>query len=171
MLSLRKTLETAHIALEAAGIDHALIGGLALASLGINRATADVDLLIDGASSTIAVNVLNQAGFTLKKQTPEVLHLESTFGYLDILLANRPLSKAMLSSATIFKIPNIKCLGPEDLIGLKIQAYFNDRRRELKDKADIQSILRSYPSLDLAKVKSYADVFNEWPAIEKLRST
>jgi predicted nucleotidyltransferase len=63
----------------------------------------------------------------------------------------------------------IKCVGPEDLIGLKIQAYKNDPRRELQDRADIQRLIETTPSLDWERIKDYADLFSEWPTIEDLR--
>lgn len=54
-----------------------------------------------------------------------------------------------------------------DIIGLKIQAYKNDASRELQDKADIQKLL-AWPKINLVEVKKYADLFCEWPVIEKL---
>lgn len=64
----------------------------------------------------------------------------------------------------------IEVLKAEDLIGLKIQAYKNDSSRELQDKADIQKLLK-LDGLDLLRIKKYADLFNEWSVIEKLKGT
>ena len=58
----------------------------------------------------------------------------------------------------------------EDLIGLKIQAYKNDSKREFQDKADIQSLLDKYPNLNFDKIKEYADLFSEWNFINELRN-
>ncbi len=74
----------------------------------------------------------------------------------------------MLSRAKVAQVLNVKCLDPEDLIGLKIQAYCNDTRRELQDKADIQFLLGKYPKMDMERVKFYADAFGQWPEILKL---
>ncbi len=169
MIDIRKTLEKAHESLQNANIEHALIGGLALATLGINRATADVDFLIDGIDKEKAKKVLINSGFKLKFETKEVLQFEG-IGFLDILLANRPLSKEMLKAAKIFPEINIKCLGPEDIIGLKIQAYKNNPKREFQDKADIQSLIEKHENLNWNKIKQYADLFDEWEVVEGIRS-
>lgn len=168
-MSLRETINLAHSTLLEANIDHALIGGIALATLGLNRATADVDLLIDGENKELAIKVLEKKGFKLTLSTNEVLHFEG-FGFLDILLANRPVSKKMLSEAFVLKGSkiNIKCLSPEDIIGLKIQAYVNDRKRELQDKADIKALFDLNKDININKVKIYAEMFKEWDAIKEL---
>ena len=57
----------------------------------------------------------------------------------------------------------------EDIIGLKIQAYCNDSTRELQDKADIQNLIRKTPDLDWERIKTYADLFQQWATVEKLR--
>ena len=167
-MGLRETIKKAHESLTAANVEHALIGGIALATLGINRATADVDLLIDGEQKDVAKETLKKAGFTLKLETPEVLHFEG-IGLLDILLANRPLSKQMLLSAKSLSHPQIKCLLAEDIIGLKIQAYKNNPSREYQDKADIKALIDSKNFLDWTKIQRYADLFGEWSEIQKIR--
>lgn len=169
-MSLRLTLEKAHQALENAEIPHALIGGMGLATLGIHRATQDVDMIIDGDLKERAKATLAQAQFHLKLETPEVLHFEGV-GRLDLLLANRPLSREMIRDAKAYPQHKIKCVSPEGIIGLKIQAYTNDKKRELQDKADIQSLIEIYPELDWEKIKSYAELFGEWKTIEALRAS
>ena len=59
---------------------------------------------------------------------------------------------------------------PEDIIGLKIQAYKNNTHRELQDKADIQFLIESDDKLDWERIKSYADLFNEWEVINELKA-
>ncbi len=167
MINLRKTLNDAHMALQTAGISHALIGGFALASYGQHRATSDIDLLADGSKKQLIKNELIKNGFTLRHESAEVLQFEGT-GFLDILLANRPLSLEMLSRANLDSDLNVYILKPEDLIGLKIQAYKNDATRELQDKADIQKLLL-LPNLEINIIQKYADLFNEWPTIQALQ--
>jgi len=158
----------AHSALDSVQIEHALIGGIALATLGLNRATADVDLMIDGEYKEKAKEALKKEGFVLKTETKEVLHFEGT-GYLDILLANRPLSKEMLKNSVVRSKLPIKCLQPEDIIGLKIQAYINDKSRELQDKADIKKLFETHPDMDMNKIKKYAELFNQWNVVRRLK--
>lgn len=167
--NIRETLELAHQLLANAEIDHALIGGLALSEYGINRATMDVDFLADGAQKTQILEVLQSGGFELVMETTETLHFAG-YGYLDILLANRKASKKMLGQAESRITKNVKSLNPEDIIGLKIQAYVNDPQRLLQDQADIAAIIRTSEELDWVKIKSHADLFNQWDNIEKLKT-
>jgi len=55
------------------------------------------------------------------------------------------------------------------LIGLKIQAYKNDKSREFQDKADIQFLISSLENLDWDQIKKYADLFDEWEVISEIK--
>ena len=167
MINLRKTLTDAHLALSQAGIDHALIGGFALAAYGQHRATADIDLLADGTKRDLIKTELIKKGFVLRFESSEVLQFTG-IGFLDILLANRALSLQMLKQAILSLELNVYILKPEDIIGLKIQAYKNDSTRELQDKADIQKLLQ-LPQINIIEVKRFADLFEEWSAIQALQ--
>lgn len=138
-MDLGKTIRTVHSALKGQGIAHALIGGFALSVHNVARATEDVDLLADGVRRQDIIQALSAAGFVLRFESKEVLQFEGV-GLLDILLANRPLSQAMLTTAPADNDLNIPCVTAEDIIGLKIQAYKNDPQRRLRDQADIQAI-------------------------------
>jgi hypothetical protein len=166
MLDLRKTLLDASSALKKAGISHALIGGFAMATYGHHRTTVDVDFLADGSKKEAIKTTLLGIGFQLVFESDEVLQFSGP-GLLDILLANRPLSLEMLEQAQQNAQLGVYVVRPEDIIGLKIQAYKNDPTRELQDKADIQKLL-STSNINLTLVKKYADLFNEWTVIEKI---
>jgi hypothetical protein len=166
--SIVALLDLVHARLEAAGVAHALIGAFAMAACGVPRATNDVDFLIDGAKATEARQALESAGFSVFHASEEVLQMSGP-GPVDFLLARRPLSLAMLARASGKAFRGIGCVQAEDLIGLKIQAYKNDPRRELQDRADIQRLIEVSPALDWARIKQYADLFSEWPAVEDLR--
>ncbi len=168
MHGIRDTLIQAHRALTDAGIDHALIGGLALGALGVHRATLDADLLVPGSERAAAVESLAAAGFVLRGETPETLHFAG-YGALDLLLANRPPTREMLAQATLVAPLGVKCLRAEDIIGLKIQAYVNNPRRALQDQADIAALIERHRDLDWERIKRYADLFSEWPTLARLR--
>lgn len=168
-MDLRKTLILVHDLLTQVSVDHALIGGLAMVNYGLNRATSDVDLLVDFDHRDKVKELMQQSGFLVQAETEEFLQFGG-LGYVDILLARRPISRAMLKNAVLIPSLGIKCLGPEDIIGLKIQAYANDSAREYQDKADIQFLITSGAQLDWEKVKRYADLFNRWSDIEEIRS-
>ena len=168
MKSIKSTLIEAHNILKDLNIDHALIGGLALGNLGVHRATVDVDLLVDGDEKNKIPSAFESKGYKLQVETEEVMHFSGDIA-IDLLLANRTPTKKMLERASYIEEMDVKCLKAEDIIGLKIQAYRNNPKRELQDKADIVAILQRNKSVDWDLIKYYADIFSEWQTIEALR--
>ncbi len=167
-MNLRELLISVHQALEAAQVQHALIGAFALAHYGIQRATGDIDFLIDEVDRKKAVKALKNLDFRIFHETEEVIQLEGP-GSIDFLLTQRPLSRKMLADAQSIQPFNIKCISVEGLIGLKIQAYNNDSKRELQDKADILALIEEHPKMNWNQVKQYADLFNAWKDIMDLK--
>lgn len=165
-MDLEKTLKVVNRIFNEENIDHALIGGMALASYGVSRATYDVDMIIDERDKLKAVYLLQSIGFKLEYDSAEVCQF-SGIGPLDILLARRPISRKMLSQAKIHPAHGIKCLDIEDIIGLKIQAYHNDPEREYQDKADIQALINISRDLDWHRLKEYAELFDQWEFLKK----
>jgi hypothetical protein len=146
-----------------------LIGGLALAALGVPRGTADVDLLVEGGDrAAVAREALASAGFTVFHESAEVLQATWSGRALDCLFANRPPTRAMLAEARALGDLGVPCCRAEDVIGLKIQAYKNDPVRALRDQADIVAIAHARPDLDWERVRGYAERFGEWEAIRRL---
>jgi hypothetical protein len=157
--------------LEQKQIDHALIGGLALACYGSTRATMDVDLIIHEKDKQSSIDLLKKNGFELYHQNLEVLQFKG-IGLVDILLARRPMAEEILKNAQKNSGPEgMSFVQAEDLIGLKIQAYKNDKSRLLQDKADIQFLLSSIEDLDFEKIKKYADLFGEWESILEIKNS
>ena len=74
----------------------------------------------------------------------------------------------MIEDSKVLPPLNIRCVGAEDLIGLKIQAISNNPARLMQDQADIVALAKKYPQLDREKVKSYADIFGLWTKIQPL---
>jgi hypothetical protein len=170
VLDLRKTLQLAHQTFQKNGVAHALIGGFALSVYGVNRATSDIDFLVDGNKKSIAKATLIEAGFTLWHESNETLQFKG-IGRVDLILANRPLSLEMLTQAKSIERVGVHVVSPEGLIALKIQAYSNDKKMKLKDLSDIQAVIeKNDDSLDWAKIRQYADLFGEWKTIQELRN-
>lgn len=167
-MNLRNTLKLVHRLLADHQIDHALIGGLGLACYGSLRATVDLDLLIDESDKVKTRELLIQNGFNLFNETDEVLQF-SGFGYVDLLIARRPISKEILKLSYRDGPEGINFARAEDLIGLKIQAYKNDQSRVFQDKADIQFLISTIKELDWNLIKKYADLFNEWGEISEIK--
>ncbi len=73
MINLRETLGLADEALTSRKVSYALIGGFALASHGVHRATQDIDFLADGSRRAEIIEALTEKGFRLKHATDEAL--------------------------------------------------------------------------------------------------
>ena len=128
----------------------------------------DLDLLIHGNDKDKIKKLLTQGGFNLVNESEEVLQFSGP-GYVDILLARRPFTQEMLRKAHENGPEGIKFVRIEDLIGLKIQAYINDKTREFQDKADIQYLIQAEKNINWNLVKKYADLFGEWRVIDEIR--
>lgn len=168
-MSIEDTLTLASKSLQAANIEFALIGGFALVAHGVVRATVDIDFLVDGNKKKEAKECLVRAGFNVAFESEEVLQLSGK-GQLDLLFANRPVSRKMLENSKIMGSFPVKVVSAEDIIGLKIQAYSNDPKREFQDKADIQALMEKNANLDYNLIRSYADLFDQWGFIEMIKA-
>jgi hypothetical protein len=168
-MNIIKNLRALGDLLSGENIDFALIGGLALGVYGVQRFTNDIDLIIDGKERSRLKKTLLLNGYSIFAETAEVLQFSGSIP-VDVLCANRPLSLATLESAKIEPLFNFKVIGAEGLIGLKIQAYCNDPKRSLRDKADIAALIEANTSsLNWTLIRTYADLFAEWPTIEELK--
>ncbi len=150
-------------------IGYALIGGWALSVYVNARATYDIDFLVDGNCKDDVKRILKRHSFDIFFESNEVLQLSGVVN-VDILYANRPLTREMLKNAQNDPSNTFKVVLPEDLIGLKIQAMVNEPTRELQEKADISNILSNVETIDIEKVKQYADIFNVWDQIVSLKN-
>ena len=97
-MNLRATLNLAHSLLDQNKIPHALIEGLALACYGSTRATVDLDLLIQEEHKDKMKALFLNNGFNLAYESEEELQF-SGMGYVDVLLARRPISQKILTEA------------------------------------------------------------------------
>ncbi len=167
-MNLKDTLKQIHTLFSENSIDHALIGGLGLACYGSTRATMDLDVLVHGNNRDQVKELLTQSAFDLVNESKEVLQFSGS-GYVDILLARRPFTQEMLKKAHQDGPEGIRFVRIEDLIGLKIQAYKNDKTREFQDKADIQYLIKVGKNLNWNLIKKYADLFGEWRAIDEIK--
>ncbi|MCD4812276.1 nucleotidyltransferase [bacterium] len=155
------------VAFEKENVDFALIGGLAMETVGIVRSTQDVDLLILAEKVLMIKTTMHQKGYSLLHESEDVLNFvgaHSQSGRVDFLLAHRRYTLAMLKRAIKYPVFDgeftIKALRPEDLIGLKVQASSNDPGRWFQDMADVQMILEKHRSkMDMDLVKEYFELF------------
>lgn len=154
-------------ALEQAQVSYALIGGFAVSLWGYQRATVDMDFLVNGNDMAKVRQVVEELGYRCIHSSENVTQFTSDdhhLGKLDFLHASRPASLAMLDKAahkTIFDgEQTIPVILPEDLIGLKVQAINNDPARTALDMADIEALMRIFGSaLDWQRIDSYFELF------------
>lgn len=161
---------------EKAKINFALIGGFALHTTGISRATQDIDFLVDKKDMPTVKKILLSYGYELIHESEDVsnfLGKMSELGRIDFLHAHRKYAKLMLGRAEAKEILGgkfqIKVVKPEDLIGLKIQSSSNDPKRYHQDRADIESIMRAHhKSLDMSLIKEYFALFEREKEFEEI---
>ena len=147
-------------------IRYGAIGGFAIGSLGVPRATADLDFLVHHEDLEKVHGILGQLGYERIRHTENVSHYAHTltlWGSIDVLHAFRVPSLAMLQrtqSYPIFTTHTIRVLQPEDIIGLKVQAMANDALRRAKETADIEALLTRYgKKVDWKRLKEYYELF------------
>jgi hypothetical protein len=167
-LDLRKLLLLAKDALGEAKAPHALMGAFGMSVHGYQRATNDLDFLVHGDFRNPVENAFKKRGFEIFHSSDELIQLAGK-GPVDIIFANRELSRKMLERKALPEILGVPCLLVEDIIGLKIQALINNKRRRFRDLADIQALAEKNRSLDWTRVKMYADLFGIWNEIASIK--
>jgi hypothetical protein len=165
--------------LDEGGLRYAVIGGIAMAMRGVQRATFDLDFLLMLEDMGAAREILTQEGFHCVFQSENVSHFQkrgSALPRVDVLHAFRGPSLSMLQRAE--KLPlGDSCLVPvlitEDLIGLKIQAAHNDPKRELGDWNDIYRLVieaaHSNQALNWSLIGDYLELFGYGTKLNALK--
>jgi len=161
-------------------IRYALIGGFALAMRGVQRATVDLDLVLAADDLAAADLILSNAGFERRFRSENVSHYRAAdpaAGRIDLLHAFRAHALAMLQRADRLAVTEKLALpvaAVEDLIGLKVQAAFNDARRAESDWLDIRWLVEAAADrgddLDWALIGEYLSIFEQPDRIDKIRS-
>jgi hypothetical protein len=158
-------------------IEIVLSGGLALSTMGVFRFTKDIDFIVSETDRDRLDAVMVDLGY--RKQdfsSDEIVSYISearALGQVDFLVARRRYTKAMIQNAEARPVFDgeltVKTLQPEDLIGLKVQALYNDPdNRTLVDAPDIQRLLRLHRKrLDLNKVREYFQIFQMESLLEE----
>ncbi len=137
-------------ALEAAGIDYALCGGVALAIHGAPRATQDIDLLVRPENLTRLAQVARACGFIFESLPMEFSSgvtiqrftklIEGQPLMLDVLLVTGPLESIWADRQTAnFENGRISVVSREGLISLKLAAA---RPQDLVDIARLKEVSR-----------------------------
>ncbi|MEE9280618.1 MAG: nucleotidyl transferase AbiEii/AbiGii toxin family protein [Myxococcota bacterium] len=169
-------LEQVVTVLGEAQVQHALIGGLALAAHGAGRATQDIDFLVDGARSSDVHSLMERLGYRALHRSENAANYASDAnerGRVDFLFALRPYAKAMLARAESQRLfPSdpleVRVVDAADLIGLKVQSSSNDASRHRIDMADIVRLLRGGGDVDMQRVREYFRLFEREKELDGL---
>lgn len=154
----------------------ALIGGFALPFHGVQRATGDVDLLVEVEGSDALHEALVGAGAVCRHRGADAANYapgESGLAPVDFIYARRERARDMVRRAPLRSLRAARLRVPvvdaEGLIGLKLQALVNAPARRMQDEADIRALLvAGRDSLDEKLVRDYFRLFGRERDLERL---
>lgn len=167
---LGKQIAEVTAALRTLGVDHALIGGLALASHKVVRATQDVDLLVEADKAGEVEAQMQKLGYHCLHRSADAANFVRGDEQTDFLYARRPIARRLLADATELHtaLGSLRVVSAEGLIGFKLQALVNDPRRT-QDLEDIRALLRNNGSvLDMQQVRGYFQLFERESLLDQL---
>jgi hypothetical protein len=158
-------------------VTYALIGGYAIGLWGVHRGTVDMDFLVRQDDMFKVRRIMEAMGYEIRFASANVTQCISpltVFGEVDFLHAFRDASLRMLERAVEKKLfgaeLSIKVLLPEDLIGLKVQAFANDARRERLDMYDIEALMSLHGKiLDWELIGEYFNLFESSELFSELK--
>ncbi len=157
-------------ALNAIGARFALIGGLALASYKVVRATQDIDLLAELERADDIHAELLKLGYRSLHRSTDAANYARGDERVDFLYAGRPIARRLLAEARQVRtgLGELRVVSLEGMIGFKLQALVNDPRRT-QDLEDIRAMLRAnLPNLKIDEVREYFGLFGRESLLDEL---
>lgn len=145
---LGRQLEEVIASLSKVDARFALIGGLALASHKVIRATQDIDLLTDSEKADDIDRELVALGYQCLHRSPDAGNYLRGDERVDFIYASRPAARGLLSNATAIQAAfgEVRVVSTEGLIGLKLQGFVNNPRRT-QDLEDINGGITHVPAV------------------------
>lgn len=157
-------------ALRGIDLQFALIGGLALASHNVVRATQDVDLLVDADRADDVHAAMSRLGYDCLHRSADAGNYSRKDERVDFLYASRPIARRLLTGAKEVKTSfgDLRVISTEGLIGFKLQGWVNDPRRT-RDKEDIRALLSANRNtVDMKEVREYFQLFDRMELLDEL---
>ena len=154
------------------GAPCALIGGLALAPYKVIRATQDVDLLTEADRADDIDRELTTLGYRCVHRSPDAANYLRGDERVDLLYANRPIARDLLSTALKHKTSfgELRVVSLEGLIGFKLQGLVNDPRRT-QDLEDVRALLRANKdTVNMNVVRGYFRLFEKEALLDDILS-
>ncbi len=167
---LGRQISEAAAALNRIGAPFALIGGLALASHKVVRATQDVDFLVDAGKADEIERELAKLGYRCLHRGTDAANYARNDERLDLIYASRPVAKRLLDEARELRtvLGDIRVVSAEGIIGFKLQALVNDPRRT-QDLEDIRALVRANRAgLDMEEVREYFRIFERESLLDEI---
>ena len=152
------------------GTKPALIGGLAVVSHQVIRATKDVDFLLEAEAADKVHAALLDLGYRCIYRSENAANYVRATEGLDLLYAHRPLARRLLAQASERETPmgRMRIISVEGLIGFKLQGFVNDPTRT-RDLDDIRALLKIHRNtLDIDELRNYFDLFNQAELLHEL---
>lgn len=146
--------------LEPRRVRYAVIGGVALAALGMPRTTLDLDIVTDAAAQPTVVTFLEQLGYETLHRSPGYsnhLHREPARGRVDVVYVDGETAERLFGavrSVAGFGGAAMPIAAPEHLAAMKVLAMKNDPQRTFQELADIRFLL-GRPGVDRDLVRQY----------------
>ncbi|PKM16130.1 MAG: hypothetical protein CVV12_05110 [Gammaproteobacteria bacterium HGW-Gammaproteobacteria-2] len=148
----------------------ALIGGLALASHRVVRATRDVGFLVESQDADRLHEMLLALGYRCVHRSDDAANYVRDHEGFDVLYARRQEALRLLAEAPEHRTPfgRLRVVSAEGLIAFKLQALVNDPTRA-RDLDDIEALLKAnVHTLDMSEVRRYFALFERVELLEKL---
>jgi predicted nucleotidyltransferase len=148
----------------------ALIGGLALASHKVIRATQDIDLLTDSEKAEVIDRELIALGYHCLHRSADAGNYLRGDERVDFIYASRPAARGLLSNATTVQTAfgEVRVVSTEGLIGLKLQGFVNNPRRT-QDLEDIKALIAANrQALKMDEVREYFKLFDREALLEEI---
>jgi hypothetical protein len=148
--------------LEAERARFGLAGAFALQAHGLQRATSDLDLVVEARAQPALLTFLDTLGYErlhVSEGYSNHLHPDPVWGRIDFIYLDARTSDLLFARAISSQIlAGVEMLAPspEHLAAMKVHAMKSDPTRTLKEMADIQFLL-GLPGVDEAEVRRYFD--------------
>ncbi|RJR16169.1 MAG: hypothetical protein C4581_10530 [Nitrospiraceae bacterium] len=178
-MDFKLVLEKLLTAFKDQDIRYALMGGFAMGLWGGSRSTVDLDFLAHHDDMKQVHGIVTSLGYELHLKTDNVSQYTSPlkiFGGIDFIHAFREASVEMLQRAVEKDIFSgslkIRTLIPADIIGMKLQAIYNNPSREKIDMADIELLVSvNNSNLDWELIRKYCEIFSMEELYRKLKES
>ena len=172
-MEYKKVLATILAELEKHNIPYAIVGAVAMGFWGVRRDTVDVDLLVKAVDREKVIAFMKGLGYdhlVASNFADQFGHLIKEMGLVDFLYTKR--EQGIIEESKAFKglgDIDISVALPEDIIAMKLDAIKNNPKREIRDWADIQTIVEALgDDLDWTKIRNYCKLLDMEEAYEKI---